>query len=68
MGSISVNVWAIACACVVSLISEGVRAVWTLASGGVKGGPQRDEKIAMEGATTEPKQNKTGDYREKKEL
>ncbi|KAF2771198.1 CHD5-like protein, partial [Teratosphaeria nubilosa] len=33
LGSVSVNVWNMACASVIALISEGIRAVWTLRSG-----------------------------------
>lgn len=42
------NVWTIACACVIGLVSEGVIAVWTLGTGEVKEGGRKGEKIQMD--------------------
>lgn len=44
LGSISVNVWAIACGSVIGMISEGIIALWTLSHGSVKTG----HKVKME--------------------
>ncbi|KAK5171274.1 GET complex subunit get1 [Saxophila tyrrhenica] len=49
LGSISINVWAIACASVIKMIVEGVMALWTLRTGVVKEGPRRGERVQMEG-------------------
>ncbi|KAK4496213.1 hypothetical protein PRZ48_012193 [Zasmidium cellare] len=48
LGSISVNVWAIACGSVIGMISEGIIALWTLSHGSVKTGPNKGEKLKME--------------------
>ncbi|KAK3706748.1 GET complex subunit get1 [Vermiconidia calcicola] len=48
VGSISVNVWAIACASVIKMVFEGGMALWTLRTGVVKVGPRRGEKVRME--------------------
>lgn len=48
LGSISVNLWFIACASVISMASEGVVALWTLRSGEVKVGGNKGEKVKME--------------------
>ncbi len=48
LGSISINVWAIACASVIKMVVEGSMAVWTLRSGVVKDGPRKGEAIKME--------------------
>ena len=48
VGSISINVWGIACASVIGMISEGSIALWTLRAGEVVEGPRKGEKIAME--------------------
>ena len=49
VGSVSVNIWAIACASVVGLVTEAIVGVWTLKAGEVKEGPRKGEKIKMEG-------------------
>ncbi|KAK4610290.1 hypothetical protein CLAFUW4_14134 [Fulvia fulva] len=49
LGSISVNVWAIACGSVIAMLSQGIVALWALRSGEVKSGPNKGEKIQMEG-------------------
>lgn len=48
VGSISVNVWAIACAAVVAMASEALVGVWTLRTGVVQKGPRKGEKIMLE--------------------
>lgn len=45
LGSISVNVWAIACGSVIGMISEGIIALWTLSHGSVK---TPGQKVKME--------------------
>ena len=47
LGSISVNVWAIACGSVIAMLSEGIVALWTLRSGTVKTGANKGEKVKM---------------------
>jgi len=47
LGSISVNVWGIACASVIGLASEAIRATLTLRQGQVIEGPNKGEKIKM---------------------
>jgi hypothetical protein len=42
VGSVSINVWGIACASMLALASEGVAAVWVLGTG--RGVPARREK------------------------
>lgn len=49
LGSVSVNVWTMACAAVIALVSEGIRATWALRSGRVVEGENKGEKIRMEG-------------------
>lgn len=41
LGSISVNVWALACGSVIGMVSEGVRASWKLRQGKEKGEPMK---------------------------
>lgn len=48
LGSVSINVWAMACAAMVGLVSEAVVGVWTLRSGEVKVGERRGERVRME--------------------
>jgi hypothetical protein len=48
LGSVSVNVWGIACASMIHMVSEMVMAIWTLRAGEVKEGPRKGEKITME--------------------
>lgn len=48
LGSISVNLWFIACASVISMVSEAVVALWTLRSGEVKVGQNKGEKVKMD--------------------
>lgn len=64
LGSVSVNVWAFACASVIHMISEALMSIWTLRAGEVKEGPRKGEKIKMEAA---PKSSGSG-AGEKKEL
>jgi tail-anchored protein insertion receptor len=45
LGGISVNVWAIACASVIALVSEGVRAGLTLREGKVIAGTNRGARV-----------------------
>lgn len=59
VGSISVNVWGIACGAVIGMAIEGIVALWTLRTGTVVEGPRKGEKIKMD---TVPK------VQEKKEL
>ena len=47
LGSISVNVWAIACGSVISMVSEGILALWTLQHGKVQEGANKGKKIKM---------------------
>ncbi|KAK5114964.1 hypothetical protein LTR85_010002 [Meristemomyces frigidus] len=58
LGSVSINVWTMACASVIALVSEGFRAVWALKEGRVVEGANRGEKIRMEemGAGAEKKE------------
>ena len=49
VGGISVNVWTIACASVIGMMSEGVRAGWALRDGKVVEGSNKGEKIKMQG-------------------
>ena len=64
VGSVSVNVWALACAAVIGLGQELVMAVWTLRSGEVKEGARKGEKIRLE----VPMVDSGGGGTEKKEL
>ncbi|KAK3670503.1 GET complex subunit get1 [Recurvomyces mirabilis] len=48
LGSVSINLWSMACASVIALVSEGVRAAWTLREGRVVEGSNKGEKIRME--------------------
>ena len=48
VGSISINVWGIACASVIGMVTQGAVGVWTLRSGEVKVGPTAGEKIRLE--------------------
>ncbi|KAK3069089.1 GET complex subunit get1 [Teratosphaeriaceae sp. CCFEE 6253] len=48
-GSVSINVWAMACASVIALASEGIRASMTLREGKVIEGKNKGESIKMEG-------------------
>lgn len=63
LGSISINVWAAACAAMIGLASEAVVGVWTLRRGEVLVGERKGEKIRMEGMPAA-----AGGGREKKEL
>ena len=65
LGSVSVNVWAFACASVIAMVSEALMAVWTLRAGEVKEGPRKGEKIKMEAVG---KDGDGGGMSEKKEL
>lgn len=59
IGSISINVWAIACASIIAMVSEAVRASLTLKEGQVVEGNNKGQPLKMEA--------KSGG-REKKEL
>lgn len=48
LGSISINIWAIACASVIGMVSEGLIALWTLRTGTVVEGPRKGGKVQME--------------------
>jgi len=48
LGSISVNLWFIACASVISMASEAVVALWTLRQGKVVVGENKGEEVRME--------------------
>ena len=48
LGSISINIWAMACASMIALVSEAIVGVWTLRSGQVQVGARKGEKIRME--------------------
>ena len=48
LGSISINVWAMACASVIAMVSEGLRAGWALREGKVVEGPGKGEKLKKE--------------------
>ena len=48
LGSVSINVWGIACASVIGMVTEGVIAVWTLRAGEVKEGSRKGEKVVLE--------------------
>lgn len=47
VGSVSVNMWAIACASIIGMVSEAVRASWALQSGRVVEGTNKGEKVKM---------------------
>ena len=49
VGSISINMWAMACAAVIGMVSEGVKASWTLKEGRVVEGRNKGERVQMEG-------------------
>lgn len=68
VGSISINVWFIACASIISMASEGVLALWTLRDGKVHTGPNKGEKIKREPMKVEVPGSGGGGEREKKEL
>ncbi|KAL1586760.1 Protein GET1 [Cladosporium halotolerans] len=48
LGSVSVNMWWIACASVIKMASEGLVALWTLKTGEVKVGEKKGEKVKMD--------------------
>ena len=48
LGSVSVNMWWIACASVIKMASEGLVALWTLNSGEIKVGEKKGEKVKMD--------------------
>ncbi|KAK5715708.1 GET complex subunit get1 [Elasticomyces elasticus] len=48
MGAVSINIWSMACASVIALASEGIRASLTLKDGRVREGSNKGEKIKME--------------------
>lgn len=48
LGSVSINIWSIACASVISMTSEAIRASWTLKEGKVVEGSNKGEKIKMD--------------------
>ena len=53
LGSVSVNVWTLACASVIGLASEAVTAVWTLKTGEVKWSQRSGTKPRMQGIAME---------------
>jgi hypothetical protein len=65
LGSISINVWAIACGSVIGMVIEGLMALWTLRTGVVQEGARKGEKVKMEPM---PGVGSTSGDREKKEL
>lgn len=48
VGSVSINIWAMACAAVIAMASEGIKAALTLKEGKVVEGKNKGEKIQME--------------------
>jgi len=48
LGSISINIWGIACASVIAMVSEAIRASLTLKEGKVIEGSNKGEKVKME--------------------
>ncbi|KAF2721429.1 protein GET1 [Polychaeton citri CBS 116435] len=64
LGSVSINVWNMACTSLIAMLSEAIVAVWTLESGKVKEGRNKGEKVQMGGGT----KPQTQDLDEKKEL
>ncbi|KAK0865284.1 GET complex subunit get1 [Friedmanniomyces endolithicus] len=48
MGAVSINIWSMACACVIAMVSEGVQASLTLREGRVREGANKGEKLKME--------------------
>ncbi|WPH01654.1 putative Get1 family, helix hairpin bin domain superfamily protein [Acrodontium crateriforme] len=54
LGSISVNVWGIACGSVIAMLSEAVRATITLKQGEVIEGANKGEKLKMEAISIPP--------------
>ena len=63
LGSISINIWALACASVIGMVAEGVVGVWTLREGKVMAGPRTGEKLKTESPSSSGR-----DKMEKKEL
>lgn len=63
-GSISIQVWGVACASVIAMASEGIIALYTLREGKVVEGPNKGEKIAMKPIGAASAKNASG----KKEL
>lgn len=63
LGSVSINIWGIACAGVIGMVIEAGKAGWTLRQGKVVEGPNKGEKIRMEKPL-----GGAGGGREKKEL
>jgi uncharacterized iron-regulated membrane protein len=65
LGSISVNVWALACGAVIVMITEGVVALWALKTKAAESSKAQMSKAKME----EPMKMKASDSsQEKKEL
>lgn len=52
LGSISINVWGIACGSVIAMVSEAIRATITLKKGEVVEGANKGEKLKMEAIKT----------------
>ncbi|TKA83497.1 hypothetical protein B0A55_00546 [Friedmanniomyces simplex] len=48
-GAVSINIWSMACASVIAMVSEGARAGLTLREGRVREGANKGEKLKMEG-------------------
>lgn len=51
LGSVSINLWALSCAAVIGMLSEGIRAVMTLKEGkvvGEKGKSNEGERLKKE--------------------
>ena len=48
LGSVSINVWSLACASVIGMVIEGVMALWTLRIGVVQEGPKKGQAIKMD--------------------
>jgi tail-anchored protein insertion receptor len=65
IGSISINIWAIACASVIHMTIEAIIGILTLRTGVVQTGERKGEKVKMEPI---PAVSSGGDVSEKKEL
>lgn len=47
-GAVSINVWAMACAAVIAMMSEAVRGIWALRVGKVPEGEDKGQRLKME--------------------
>jgi hypothetical protein len=62
LGSVSINIWGIACASMIALVAEAITAVYVLVTKKPVGVTQEEKPMAFQADTTKPP------AREKKEL